>query len=318
MARRYKPGIPCADLGEAAAVLREAGHVTVTGCHVHAGRHMPGLSLMEAVLPGFARELRAFADAMGGGWTPAVVDVGGGFDLLVAAAALPELAEGDLLAFLDTGACQDAGANNFNAMPRPATVLVHGAEAEVVRRAETVAGVFARDVVPARLGAVDAVRLGTAAGARTLHHAGMVAADLERSVAFYARLLGVEPAGSGREDDPVYATMIGVPRVAFRWAEFDLGSGQALELIEWEGDEAPDPASPVAGALPSPPTSTHVVLRVADIDAAHRVLLDAGVTVFSAPVELREETHWLGARVLYARDHDGNLIELVEEPPPGT
>ena len=35
-------------------------------------------------------------------------------------------APGDVLAFLDTGAYQDAGSNNFNAMPRPATVLVHG------------------------------------------------------------------------------------------------------------------------------------------------------------------------------------------------
>jgi diaminopimelate decarboxylase len=74
-----------------------------------------------------------------------------GFDVLAPQADLPELAPGDVLAFLDTGAYQDACASNFNGLPRPATVLVHGSEAEVVKRAETVADVFARDVVPARL-----------------------------------------------------------------------------------------------------------------------------------------------------------------------
>jgi diaminopimelate decarboxylase len=80
-----------------------------------------------------------------------VVGMSCGFDVLAPQARLPELAPGDVLAFLDTGAYQDACASNFNGLPRPATVLVHGDQAEVVKRAETVADVFARDVVPARL-----------------------------------------------------------------------------------------------------------------------------------------------------------------------
>jgi hypothetical protein len=81
-----------------------------------------------------------------------------GFDVVVAAARLPEIAAGDVLALLDTGAYQDAGACNFNAMPRPATVLVRGRDADVIKRAETVAEVFRRDVVPVRLGEVDNLR----------------------------------------------------------------------------------------------------------------------------------------------------------------
>jgi diaminopimelate decarboxylase len=56
-----------------------------------------------------------------------------------------------VLAFLDTGAYQDACASNFNGLPRPATVLVRSDEAEIVKRAETVADVFGRDVIPERL-----------------------------------------------------------------------------------------------------------------------------------------------------------------------
>jgi diaminopimelate decarboxylase len=75
-----------------------------------------------------------------------------GFDLMVPDVELPDVGVGDVLAFLDTGAYQDASATNFNAMPRPASVLVHGDGAELIKRAETVDDVLGRDVVPDRLG----------------------------------------------------------------------------------------------------------------------------------------------------------------------
>jgi diaminopimelate decarboxylase len=81
-----------------------------------------------------------------------VVGISCGFDVLASGVSLPEVGPGDVLAFLDTGAYQDATSSNFNAMPRPATVLVHRDQAEVIKRAETVDDVFRRDVVPPRLG----------------------------------------------------------------------------------------------------------------------------------------------------------------------
>jgi len=72
-------------------------------------------------------------------------------DRLVPEAHLPEVATGDSIAFLDTGAYQDGLACNFNALPRPGMVLVTGEQAEWIKRPETVADVFQRDLVPARL-----------------------------------------------------------------------------------------------------------------------------------------------------------------------
>jgi diaminopimelate decarboxylase len=80
-----------------------------------------------------------------------VVGISCGFDVLATGLALPEVEPGDVIAFLDTGAYQDATATNFNAMPRPATVLVCDDTANVIKRAETVDDVFRRDVVPDRL-----------------------------------------------------------------------------------------------------------------------------------------------------------------------
>ena len=82
------------------------------------------------------------------------VDVTGiscNFDLIAPAVELPDVAVGDILAFLDTGAYQEASAANFNGLPRPATVLVAGSSAELIKRGETVDEVLARDLVPARL-----------------------------------------------------------------------------------------------------------------------------------------------------------------------
>jgi diaminopimelate decarboxylase len=81
-----------------------------------------------------------------------VVGMSCGFDVIVAGAALPHVEEGDVIAILDTGAYQDAASSNFNALPRPATVVVHGDRSEVVKRAESIDDVFRRDIVPARTG----------------------------------------------------------------------------------------------------------------------------------------------------------------------
>src|SRR5262249_34371911 len=71
-------------------------------------------------------------------------------DGIAPAVAVPEVAPGEVIAFLETGAYQEASAANFNGLPRPATVLVCGATAEVVKRRETIEDVLGRDVVPGR------------------------------------------------------------------------------------------------------------------------------------------------------------------------
>jgi diaminopimelate decarboxylase len=69
-------------------------------------------------------------------------------DRLMPTVPIPEVEVGDLLALLDTGAYQEVSMSNFNAMPRPATVLVTGDQASIIRRRETEADVFGRDVMP--------------------------------------------------------------------------------------------------------------------------------------------------------------------------
>ena len=64
---------------------------------------------------------------------------------------VPDLSPGDIIAILDTGAYHEVSASNFNALPRPATLLVNGKEADVVRKADKIEDIYTRDIIPERL-----------------------------------------------------------------------------------------------------------------------------------------------------------------------
>jgi diaminopimelate decarboxylase len=58
-------------------------------------------------------------------------------DVLIESVALPEPRRGDLLAVPGTGAYTLGMGSNYNAVPRPAAVLVAEGQASVIRRRET-------------------------------------------------------------------------------------------------------------------------------------------------------------------------------------
>ena len=64
---------------------------------------------------------------------------------------LPHVERGDIVAFLDTGAYCESKALQFNATPRPATVLVSGSGVEVITAREVLQDVTRRFRLPARL-----------------------------------------------------------------------------------------------------------------------------------------------------------------------
>jgi diaminopimelate decarboxylase len=238
-----------------------------------------------------------------------VADVTGrtcALDVIVSDVKLPSVAAGEVLAFLDTGAYQDASASNFNALPRPGTALVSGGSAELIRRHETIDDVFARDLIPDRLraGASDDGDRWHAIG---LDHVSVTSGDLERSLAFYCDLLGLtlRARGDGLTADELEIT--GVADASARWADLELPHGQVLELIEYLAPRG-TPSTP----SPNDPGATHISLRVGDIDAVHARLRDANVIVRSKPVTISEPGAWEGVRCFYASDPDGVAVELIE------
>jgi diaminopimelate decarboxylase len=67
-------------------------------------------------------------------------------DVLIERVDLPEPRRGDLLAVPATGAYTLAMSSNFNALPRPAAILVADGQARLIRRRETLADLLALEV----------------------------------------------------------------------------------------------------------------------------------------------------------------------------
>jgi catechol 2,3-dioxygenase-like lactoylglutathione lyase family enzyme len=230
-------------------------------------------------------------------------------DIIVPDASLPDVEAGDVVAFLDTGAYQDVNATNFNSLPRPGTVLVHGDEAEVIRRAETLGDVFARDVIPDRLRGNGNANDDGQWRVRGLDHVSVTSGDLDRSIAFYCDLLGLELRGRGEAMGAPELEITGLPDAEVLWADIRLPHGQVVELIEYLSPRGKRLAAEV-----NDPGAFHISFRVGDIEAVHRRLVDAGVSVRSEPVEISEDGEWDGARCFYASDPDGVTVELIEQP----
>jgi diaminopimelate decarboxylase len=108
---------------------RSAGRMLVVDTGMH---HLLRPALYQAVHR--VRPLRAAPPA---GPTEVVGPICESTDVLATDADLPDLAPGELLAFLDTGAYGMTMASNYNGQPRPAEIVVSGGAARVARRRET-------------------------------------------------------------------------------------------------------------------------------------------------------------------------------------
>ena len=63
-------------------------------------------------------------------------------DRLAVDRAFPTVAEGDLVAIMDTGAYGFSMAHQFNTRPRPAEILLEGSKASLIRKRETIEDIF--------------------------------------------------------------------------------------------------------------------------------------------------------------------------------
>ncbi|MET7992321.1 VOC family protein [Amycolatopsis sp. NPDC005232] len=136
-----------------------------------------------------------------------------------------------------------------------------------------------------------------------LHHLGVRVAELDRAVAFY-RELGAEPLAPPFTLDPGAAALAMNTEHEVRVALLGFPDGSGIELFEF-GEPAPQwcAAPEPAARLP------HLGIRVADIDAAlARAEAAGGQRLWNRPKQ------WGPVRVVYLRDPDGTVLELLDAP----
>ncbi len=143
---------------------------------------------------------------------------------------------------------------------------------------------------------------GGGAGVRGLDHVSVACSDLDRSLAFYRDLLGLALRDRGAGSAGAVGEILGTGDAQVQWADLALPDGRVLELLRLPG------GPPSAG-------SGHFALAVAEAEAVHRRLREAGVPLRSDPVTIEDAGDWQGARCFYAEDPDGTVVELIERAP---
>lgn len=146
-----------------------------------------------------------------------------------------------------------------------------------------------------------------------LFHVGITVSDLERSMAFYQGALGLELDWEQVIEGDSTRELVGVPFRSLRCAFFAVPGGGALEILEYEGVTGRDLAW-----SPSDHGAGHLCLWVADVDeTVARARELGGITISDAPV-LVTSGRYQGARVVYLRDPDGFLLELIQPASPSS
>ncbi|MBI2504372.1 MAG: VOC family protein [Candidatus Latescibacteria bacterium] len=144
---------------------------------------------------------------------------------------------------------------------------------------------------------------------KRLHHHGFTVSDLEKSLAFYRDLLGLEVLRvSERRNLPSYNAILGFEDVALTVALLRHPAGEfLLELFQYLNP--PVEKRPLSNHFAG---ASHLAFEVKDIDGQYARLRSAGYRSISPPVDVIREGKKV-ARAFYALDPDGISVELFEE-----
>lgn len=144
---------------------------------------------------------------------------------------------------------------------------------------------------------------------KAIRHFGLVVRDLEKSLAFYEQFLNLRVVSSSREDGDFLDTILAGRNIRLTTVKLAAPTGEALlELLDFQSADPsvkPGAEQRVEYFSPGP---THVAFTVQNVDELHAAIIEAGCLCLSRPQYSPDGK----ARVFFARDPEGNLLELVQ------
>jgi catechol 2,3-dioxygenase-like lactoylglutathione lyase family enzyme len=153
-------------------------------------------------------------------------------------------------------------------------------------------------------------------GVAGILHTGLTVSDLDRSIAFYRDLLGLELIAQWDSAQPYLRKVVAFPDAELRIALLRLparegaGPGHHIELLEYRV-----PRGVRGDARTCNPGNGHVAFTVDDLDRTYAELSARGVRFTSAPVTIDHGRN-TGAKAVYLLDPDDITLELVQPPRP--
>jgi catechol 2,3-dioxygenase-like lactoylglutathione lyase family enzyme len=140
------------------------------------------------------------------------------------------------------------------------------------------------------------------------NHTSFTVSNLDRSVAFFREVIGLELISLAPRDPALIELVVGVSGAEVMVAYLE-GHGHTLELIEYTAPTERDHVRP----RPCDVGFAHVAYDVSDLDAVLASAATHGVEPINPPASVDQGPN-AGLRVVYTRDPDGITIEFIEKP----
>lgn len=132
------------------------------------------------------------------------------------------------------------------------------------------------------------------------HHVGITVSDLDRCLPFYRDVLGLDVIDRFSVSGEAFSTGVGLEDATGNFVHLD-AEGARVELVSYE-----PPGEERARDRVDQPGASHLGLAVEDMAVFYEGLPDDVETV-SEP-----QTTESGSTILFVRDPEGNLVELIE------
>ena len=138
-----------------------------------------------------------------------------------------------------------------------------------------------------------------------IQHVGIPVASMERSLAFYRTVFGIEPEFVAGGSGPELSEAVGVENADLSFAFLRVGDN-VLELLEYSNPRGRpyDRRNCDVGAV-------HIAFEVPDIDEAYEDLSSKGVN-FNAPPLRIDDGPLAGCAFAYFNDPDGVQLEIFQ------
>ena len=145
-------------------------------------------------------------------------------------------------------------------------------------------------------------------------HTGLTVSDLDRSVAFYRDLLGLELIAQWDSSQPYLRAIVAYPDAELRIALLRLpqtgeGAGHHIELLEYRR-----PRGQRGDVNTYNPGNGHVAFMVADIEKTYAELSAKGVRFKSGRVPITHRRN-PGAKGVYLFDPHHITLEMIQPAP---
>ena len=137
-----------------------------------------------------------------------------------------------------------------------------------------------------------------------IRHVGIVVQDMQKNLHFWRDVMGMNVAIDFWEEGEFIDTVQHLSGVKLHMIKLSAPDGSMIELLK---DEAHPTPTPERNTL-CDRGIRHVAFTVADVEASWHCLRERGCQTLSEPVTSPDSK----ARLFFARDPEGNLIEIVQ------